>query len=182
MDIGIIAKRYAKSLFAFASENHDEQTVYQAMLNLVNSYQKVEQLHPTLLNPVLAPEKQKAILLAASVGDGESVPVSLSRFVQLVVSHKRIEIMPCIAQSYIQIYRKSQKMLSGRLIVPSAIDAKVTNQMRNIIEKKVGTPVNIEFEVEEDPEILGGFILEYDTYRLDASLRTQFNQLRRVLN
>ena len=73
-------------------------------------------------------------------------------------------------------------MLSGRLIVPSAIDAKVTNQMRNIIEKKVGTPVNIEFEVEEDPEILGGFILEYDTYRLDASLRTQFNQLRRELN
>ena len=54
--------------------------------------------------------------------------------------------------------------------------------MRNIIEKKVGTPVNIEFEVEEDPEILGGFILEYDTYRLDASLRTQFNQLRRELN
>lgn len=182
MDIGIIAKRYAKALFAFASENHDEQTVYQAMLNLVNSYQKVEQLHPTLLNPVLTPEKQKAILLAASVGDGESVPVSLSRFVQLVVSHKRIEIMPFIAQSYIQIYRKSQKMLSGRLIVPSAIDAKVTNQMRNIIEKKVGTPVNIEFEVEEDPEILGGFILEYDTYRLDASLRTQFNQLRRELN
>ena len=73
-------------------------------------------------------------------------------------------------------------MFSGRLIVPSAIDAKVTNQMRNIIEKKVGTPVNIEFEVEEDPEILGGFILEYDTYRLDASLRTQFNQLRRELN
>ena len=90
--------------------------------------------------------------------------------------------MPFIAQSYIQIYRKSQKMLSGRLIVPSAIDTKVTNQMRNIIEKKVGTPVNIEFEVEEDPEILGGFILEYDTYRLDASLRTQFNQLRRELN
>ena len=118
MDIGIIAKRYAKALFAFASENHDEQTVYQAMLNLVNSYQKVEQLHPTLLNPVLTPEKQKAILLASSVGDGESVPVSLSRFVQLVVSHKRIEIMPFIAQSYIQIYRKSQKMFSGRLIVP----------------------------------------------------------------
>ena len=88
MDIGIIAKRYAKSLFAFATENHDEEAVYQAMLTLVNSYQKVEQLHPTLLNPVLTSEKREAILLAASVGKGEKAPVSLSRFVQLVVSHK----------------------------------------------------------------------------------------------
>ena len=123
MDIGIIAKRYAKSLFAFASENHDEQTVYQAMLNLVNSYQKVEQLHPTLLNPVLTPEKQKAILLAASVGDGESVPVSLSRFVQLVVSHKRIEIMPFIAQSS-RFTAKAKKCSADGLSFPLLLTQK----------------------------------------------------------
>ena len=181
MDIGIIAKRYAKSLFAFATENHDEQAVYQAMLTLANSFQKVEQLHPTLLNPVLTLEKQKAILLAASVGKEEKATVSLSRFVQLVVSHKRIEIMPFIAQSYIQIYRKSQKMVSGRLIVPTAIDKNIANRLRELIEQKVGGPINFEFEMEENPDILGGFILEYDTYRLDASLRTQFNQLRREL-
>ena len=181
MDIGIIAKRYAKSLFAFATENHDEQAVYQAMLTLVNSYQKVAQLHPTLLNPVLTSEKREAILLAASVGKGEKAPVSLSRFVQLVVSHKRVEIMPFIAQSFIQIYRKSQKMVSGRLIVPAAISADIADHLRKIIEQKVGSPINFEFEVEENPDILGGFILEYDTYRLDASLRTQFNHLRREL-
>lgn len=181
MDIGIIAKRYAKSLFAFATENHDEQAVYQAMLTLANSFQKVEQLHPTLLNPVLTPEKQRAILLAASVGKEEKATVSLSRFVQLVVSHKRVEIMPFIAQSYIQIYRKSQKMVSGRLIVPTAIDNNIANRLRELIEQKVGAPINFEFELEENPDILGGFILEYDTYRLDASLRTQFNQLRREL-
>ena len=181
MDIGIIAKRYAKSLYAFATENHEEQAVYQAMLTLVNSFQKVEQLHPTLLNPVLTPEKQKTILLAASVGKEEKATVSLSRFVQLVVSHKRIEIMPFIAQSYIQIYRKSQKMVSGRLIVPTAIDNNIAKRLRELIEQKVGGPIQFEFEVEENPEILGGFILEYDTYRLDASLRTQFNQLRREL-
>lgn len=181
MDIGIIAKRYAKSLFAFATENHDEQAVYQAMLTLVNSYQKVDQLHPTLLNPLLTSEKQETILLAAATGKGEKVPVSLSRFVQLVVAHKRVEIMPFIAQSYILIYRKSQKMVSGRLVVSTAIHSDITDNLRKIIEQKVGSKINFEFEVEEDPEIIGGFILEYDTYRLDASLRTQINQLRREL-
>ena len=83
--------------------------------------------------------------------------------------------------SYIQIYRKSQKMVSGRLIVPTAIDDNIAKRLRELIEQKVGGPIQFEFEVEENPEILGGFILEYDTYRLDASLRTQFNQLRREL-
>ena len=72
-------------------------------------------------------------------------------------------------------------MVSGRLIVPTAIDNNIADRLRELIEQKVGGPINFEFELEENPDILGGFILEYDTYRLDASLRTQFNQLRREL-
>ena len=34
------------------------------------------------------------------------------------------------------------------------------------------------FETETNPDIIGGFVLEYDTYRLDASVQSQ---LRRVL-
>ena len=39
----------------------------------------------------------------------------------------------------------------------------------------------MEFEVCVDEKIEGGFILEYDTYRLDASLRTQLDQIHREL-
>jgi F-type H+-transporting ATPase subunit delta len=41
----------------------------------------------------------------------------------------------------------------------------------------------VEFNTEVDPSIIGGFILEYDTYRLDASvkhkLQTILSQLKK---
>ena len=44
MDIGVIAKRYAKALLLFAQEQKAEDTVYQEVLQFIDSYGKVEQL------------------------------------------------------------------------------------------------------------------------------------------
>ena len=33
----------------------------------------------------------------------------------------------------------------------------------------------VEFETEVEPDIIGGFILEYDTYRMDASVKSKLN-------
>ncbi len=49
--------------------------------------------------------------------------------------------------------------------------------MREMVESR--TNGTVEFETEVDPDIIGGFILEYDTYRMDASVN---NRLRNILN
>ena len=42
---------------------------------------------------------------------------------------------------------------------------------------KARTKGSVEFNTEIDPEIIGGFILEYDTYRLDASVKAKLNSI-----
>lgn len=39
------------------------------------------------------------------------------------------------------------------------------------------TKGSVEFNTEIDPDIIGGFILEYDTYRLDASVKAKLNSI-----
>ena len=47
--------------------------------------------------------------------------------------------------------------------------------MRQMVESHAqGT---VEFETEVNPDIIGGFILEYDTYRMDASVKTKLNSI-----
>ena len=70
-------------------------------------------------------------------------------------------------------------MTAGSLTVPVEINSKTFERLTKVIEKN--TRQKVQFSVKVDPEIQGGFIVEYDTYRLDASLRTQLNQLRRQL-
>ena len=52
----------------------------------------------------------------------------------------------------------------------------IEKKMRQRVESR--TQGTVEFQTEIDPEIIGGFILEYDTYRMDASVQ---NQLRNIL-
>ena len=47
--------------------------------------------------------------------------------------------------------------------------------MRQMVERK--TQGTVEFESEVNPDIIGGFILEYDTYRMDASVRSKLNTI-----
>ncbi|MBQ1583007.1 MAG: F0F1 ATP synthase subunit delta, partial [Prevotella sp.] len=52
-------------------------------------------------------------------------------------------------------------------------------KMKRMVETK--TQGTVEFQTEVDPEIIGGFILEYDTYRMDASVKTKLNSILSTL-
>ena len=47
--------------------------------------------------------------------------------------------------------------------------------MKEMVEGK--TQGTVEFQTEIDPSIIGGFILDYDTYRMDASVKTKLNDI-----
>ena len=53
MDIGVIAKRYAKALLDFAVEQKLEDTVYQEVMCFGATYREVPQLSQVLGNPLL---------------------------------------------------------------------------------------------------------------------------------
>lgn len=179
MDIGIIAKRYAKALLAFATDNGEEDAVYHEMTALSAAFTRVQRLQQVLLSPVLTADKQKDLILAAA-RTGKTPPSdTLSRFVLLVTHRKRVDLMQFIAQSYIAAYRKRKHLISGRLVVAKPVSREVQQRMRQVVESQ--TDSQIEFDIVEDETIKGGFILEYDTYRLDASLRTQLERLEREL-
>ena len=51
--------------------------------------------------------------------------------------------------------------------------------MKSMVERK--TQGTVEFLTEVNPDIIGGFILEYDTYRMDASVKSQLNSILKKL-
>ena len=178
MDIGIISVRYAKALLRFAKENKEEQLVYAEMETLSQTFLKVQAMQPALLNPILTNDQKNDLLISACVGKGE-ISKSTKRFIELVTEKKRADLMLFIANAYITLYRKSEGIIKGCLTVSKEISENVKKRLQQIIESKTNNKV--EFEVQIDESIKGGFILDYDSYRLDGSLRTQLNELKRAL-
>ena len=165
MDIGIISVRYARALLKSAVDAKLDEQVYREMQLLAKSFAEVPQLRHTIDNPMLAKEKKESLLLTAIGGDGAS---KLSKaFVELVLREDRENMMLFMSNSYVTLYRQQKNIIRGKLTTAVAVAPDTEQKMRQMVE----------FETEVNPDIIGGFILEYDTYRMDASVKSRLNSI-----
>ena len=177
MDIGVISVRYARALLKSATDQQLEDAVYQEMQLLAKSYVDVPQLRQTIAGPMLSKDKKEELLLTAVGG----APTSLTKaFIQLVLREGREPVMQFIANSYVTLYRQQKNVIRGRLITAARVSPDMEQKMRRMVESK--TNGTVEFETEVNPDIIGGFILEYDTYRLDASVKAKLNNILNQLS
>jgi F-type H+-transporting ATPase subunit delta len=173
MDIGVISVRYARALLKSATDAKQESVVYQEMMLLAKSFIDVPALRHTIDNPMLAKEK-KQMLLETAVGGSESSALSKA-FIALVLKEGRENMIQFMANSYVTLYRKQKNVIRGKLTTAARVSADTAQKMRALVERN--TQGTVEFETEVDPDIIGGFILEYDTYRMDASVKSKLNAI-----
>ena len=165
MDIGVISVRYARALLKSATDQRLEDQVYSEMQLLAKSYLEVPQLRHTIDNPMLSKDSKEQLLLTAVGG----TPTELTKaFIQLVLKEGREPVMQFMANSYVTLYRQQKNIIRGRLITAARVTAQTEQRMRKMVESN--TQGTVEFETDVNPDIIGGFILEYDTYRMDASV------------
>ena len=177
MDIGVISVRYARALLKSATDAKIEDSVYQQMQLLAKSYVEVPQLRHTIDNPMLSKDKKEMLLVTACGGDS-TAPLTKA-FIALVLKEDREDMIQFMANSYVTLYRKQKNVIRGRLITAVAVAPDTEQRMRRMVEGK--TQGTVEFETEVNPDIIGGFILDYDTYRMDASVKTQLNSILNTL-
>ena len=176
MDIGVISVRYARALLKSATDAKIETDVYKEMQTMAKTYTEVPQLRQTIDNPMLSKDTKQQLLLTA-VGEK---PCELTKaFISLVLKEDRENVMQFIANSYVTLYRQQKNVIRGRLITAAAVSPATEQKMRQMVESK--TNGTVEFETEVNPDIIGGFILEYDTYRMDASVKSKLNSILNTL-
>ena len=146
------------------------------MQQIAKSYIEVPQLRSTIDNPMLSKDKKQALLLTAA---GREPSDLMKVFISLVLKEDRESVMQFIANSYVTLYRQQKNVIRGRLITAAAVSPETEQKMRQMVESK--TNGTVEFESQVNPDIIGGFILEYDTYRMDASVKTKLNSILNTL-
>lgn len=172
MDLGLISVRYARALLKAGMDAKLEDEVYKEMQLLSDSYIKVPELKFTIDNPMLSKEKKGDLLIAAI--DGK--PCELTKtFLRLVLKEEREGMMQFIANSYITLYRKQKKLIRAKLLTATTASDVSKQKLRKLVESK--TNGTVEFETETDPNLIGGFVLEYDTYRLDMSVKSKLSSI-----
>ena len=110
--------RYARALLKSATDQKQEDTVYQEMMTVAKSYLDVPALRHTIDNPMLSKDKKEALLIVAA---GEK-PCQLTKaFIALVLKEDRENVMQFMANSYITLYRKQKNVIRGKLTTAASV-------------------------------------------------------------
>jgi F-type H+-transporting ATPase subunit delta len=178
MDIGIISTRYAKALLRYALEQHQESPVYEDIRALSQAFLQEPRLLVAMKSPVVSAQQKTALLGKAAEHAGQLSPTT-ARFLELVVTNGRADMAGFIAHAFLRQYCAHRHITPAQLTTAVEMPAAITEQLQRLVEHKSDSKVV--FTKKVDPAIGGGFILRYDTYQIDASIRTQLEKLHQEL-
>jgi F-type H+-transporting ATPase subunit delta len=176
MNAGIISKRYAKAIFQYASERGDEERLQAEMKMLSEQFTALPLLKKVLEDPTVPSVEKINVLITAA---GKSPSDAYRQVAGLVIKNGRGHYMQNIALMYDKVYRKEKNRVIIKLTTIEPAGLEVQNALMNLIIKDKETKVD--FAAKTDESIVGGFILEIEDSRLDASVKNQLNRLRMEL-
>ncbi|MCL2562105.1 MAG: F0F1 ATP synthase subunit delta [Rikenellaceae bacterium] len=177
MNEGFISRRYAKALMAYAHELGEEQALYERMRVLAQGCVTVPQLMHTICNPMVTPA-QKSQLIRSAGGEG-GAEKSYDAFVRVVRENHRERLVLNIALAYMKLYRAAHNISIISITSARPMSHELHERIRrDIIERTHG---EAEIELHIDESLDGGFIIQIDDRRLDASVKGQLAKIRRQL-
>lgn len=176
MNTGMIPMRYATALLSYASESKQEELLYEKAKIIVRNFAEQPRLRAALENPVLSFDAKRKLMITAA---GTTTDKVLDKFIDLLLKNNRETFLQFIMLKYIDLYRVKNNIYSGKLITASKIDASTEKKLTSVIESQKNGKLEIQKSV--DPELIGGFILEVDNTRWDASIKRQLQTIKNEL-
>lgn len=177
MDNGLIPHRYAKALYKFALEKGDTQKLYELMKKVIDAFRQNLDLQKVLSNPFVKEDDKEKLLLSAA---GENPGDDYRRFVKLIIEHKRVDYAYQMMLAYRDIYRKDNHISQVRITTASKLDDNYMDQLRKLVGNAFKDS-KFEFSEAVNPDLIGGFVIDVDSVRMDASISNELEQLRQTL-
>jgi F-type H+-transporting ATPase subunit delta len=176
MDRGLMPARYAKALLEYSKEVGLDKQVYSNVKNFIRNFSKHPEIQRALVNPVIHTDDKRNLIVATV---GKDVCSAFRRFVDMLIQNKREGSILLIALKFRDIYRAHNNIYYAKLTTVTPWKEETVEKIKKIILN--GRPGTVEFHYVVDSTIIGGFVIEYDSNLLDASVLGQIKLIRKKL-
>lgn len=170
------ASRYAKSLLELAKERKVLDEVYGDM-QLFSAVVDENRVFAVMLkNPIISHYKKQTILRA--LFEKRMNKLTLLAFDQ-ITSKNREKILDQVAKEFQVQYNGYKGLQSADITTTIQLDADLRTKFKALVEEISGKKANLKELV--DVDIVGGFVLNVGDVRLDRSIKSQLNNIKREL-
>ena len=171
--LNTITTPYAEAFLQVSEANGDTAEVVEQGRGVLELWNSSAELREAMSSPVLEVEAKKAALVKLF---GDQVSPSFLNLLKLLADRQRIGYLDAVLERMLELYRDQNQIALAT--VTSA--APLTDEQRSEIAEKVkavaGTD-KVEINVQVDPSLIGGFVLNVGSKVIDASLSGQVRRL-----
>jgi len=170
------ATRYAKSIIELAKEQKVLDEVYGDM-KLFSAVIEQNRIFSVMLkNPIINHDKKRKVLHA--LFDKRMNKLSISAF-DLITKKNRESILAEISTEFQVQYNAFKGLQVADITTTINLDDELRNKFNSLVEEISGKKANLNEIIDDD--IVGGFVLNVGDLRLDQSIKTQLNNIKREL-
>jgi F-type H+-transporting ATPase subunit delta len=172
-----VAEPYAEALLDLAKSNDSLKETTNDM-NIVSQFlANSSDLKKFLGNPLITRDAKKNVVKDIL---GEQISGNTLKFLLLLVTRNRIEVLESIAQKFLELSYKQESIEIAKITSSIQLSAE---QQKQIAEKlKVITGAKqIKLALKIDPKLIGGFTIEIGSKMIDTSILGQLKQISNLL-
>lgn len=170
-----LADRYAKSLIDLSTERDQLDLVRTDMLYIQALCKASREFLNMLRSPIIKADQKEKMLVAVI---NEKVSELTAIFSNLLVRKGRERDLPEIANAFIRQYNA----LKGIHQVKLTTAVPVSEELRKSIEanvKKANNFTTVELETAVNEKLIGGFVLEFNSKQVDASIAFDLREIKK---
>ncbi len=174
MSVTRIATRYAKALIELAVEQGKLPQVQADVKSLQAAVQNRD-LYMMLKSPIISNDMKIAAINALFQSHFDSLTMS---YLKLLISKNRENYLPEIAVEFGEQFKTLNKITTVRVTTATPMSDAVLGDLRNKILASGATFENLDLQTSVDPDLIGGFVLDFDNKRYDASAAHKLEELK----
>jgi F-type H+-transporting ATPase subunit delta len=169
--VSLVAKTYAKTLFAIANKNNIIDKVAEELEYFRKNFS--HDFAHELKNPVISKlDSQKIINEVTKKFNFSKIT---SNFFSSIVKNRRLNLVPEILQEFHQMVMNYKKILEVEVISTNKINLE---NIKKLLEKSYSDK-KILISHTMSPKILGGLQIKIGSKVIDASLKSQLEQIKK---
>ncbi len=170
-----VAGRYAKSLIDLAVERGNLQSVVGDMESL-NQAMKNRDLYLMLKSPIINADKKESIM---KILFGETFDDVTMAFIKICITKNREDILPEIATDFLAEYKKMQGITTVKVTTAAPLSTEALETLRTKLIDSSMTAKNVEIETIVNPDLIGGYVIEFGDKLYDASVAHKLESLKK---
>ena len=147
----------------------------EELADFATAVRDVPELRTALRNPQLEP-RTKVAVLDELLGDSDEL---VRNFLRLVAEKGRIGSIEEIAREFDRLMAREERRLNVELTTARELSDDEARELLQQIEQTSGRRIEASRRV--DPDLIGGFVLQAGSLRVDASVRGRLEGLRQEL-